>query len=234
MKALALGLAILVQGATEPPMAQPNTLTAAEKRAGWKLLFDGRTTEGWRGFKAPAPDRGWHVAEGALSPDPKASKDIMTKEMFGDFELAFEWRIGPKGNSGVMYRVTADGDQTYWSGPEFQVLDNSRGEPPQQRAGALYDLYPPARDLTKPVGEYNESRIAIRRGHVEHWLNGVKIVEYELWSPEWEKKVQASKFAKWPGYGRAKAGHIALQDHGDPVAFRNLKIKATSPSGTRD
>ena len=128
MKALVLGLAILAFGAAaETAMAQPNTLTAAEKAAGWKLLFDGRTTEGWRGFKTAAPDPGWQARDGALGPDPKRSRDIMTKEMFGDFELAFEWRIGPKGNSGVMYRVTEDGGQTYHSGPEYQVLDNSRG-----------------------------------------------------------------------------------------------------------
>lgn len=224
MKAIAFGLvlSVLATGAWTQTM---NTLTAAEKQAGWKLLFDGRTTDGWRGFKAPAPDAGWHVAEGALSPDPKASQDIMTKEMFGDFELAFEWKIGPKGNSGVMYRVTEDGDRTYWSGPEYQVLDNSRGEPPVQRAGALYDLYAPTGAVTKPVGEFNEARIVIRRGRVEHWLNGVKVVEYELGSADFKARVAASKFKAWPMFAQGARGHIALQNHGDPVAYRNIKVR---------
>lgn len=224
-KALALGLAVLVLGTAEAAMAQPNTLTAAEKRAGWKLLFDGKTTDGWRGFKAPAPDPGWTVKDGALGPDPKTSKDIMTKEMFGDFELAFEWKIAPKGNSGVMYRVTEEGGQTYHSGPEYQVLDNSRGEPPLQRAGALYDLYAPEKDVTRPVGEFNEGRIVVRRGQVEHWLNGVKVVTYELGSPEFKAKVAASKFKAWPMFASAQRGHIALQNHGDPVAYRSIKIR---------
>jgi hypothetical protein len=224
MKFIAIGLAsaVLATGALAQPM---NTLTPEEKKAGWKLLFDGRTTEGWRGFKAPVPDAGWHVADSALSPDPKASQDIMTKAMFGDFELAFDWKIGPKGNSGVMYRVTEDGERTYWSGPEYQVLDNSRGEPPLQRAGALYDLYAPSQDVTKPVGEYNQGRIVVRRGHVEHWLNGVKVVEYELGSEDFKAKVAASKFKAWPMFGQGARGHIALQNHGDPVAYRNIKVR---------
>jgi len=225
MSMKAVAIAALLAALAMPAAAQVNTLTAAEKQAGWTLLFDGRTTEGWRGFKAPAPDPGWHVKDGALSPDPKTSKDIMTKEMFGDFELAFDWKIAAKGNSGLMYRVTEDGEQTYWSGPEYQVLDNSRGEPPLQRAGALYDLYAPSQDATRPVGEFNQGRIVVRRGHVEHWLNGVKVVEYELGSADFKAKVAASKFKAWPMFGVAPQGHIALQNHGDEVAFRNIKIR---------
>ncbi|MBL8773398.1 MAG: DUF1080 domain-containing protein [Phenylobacterium sp.] len=221
---LAFAAAAVLACAASPAAAQ-NALTAAEARAGWKLLFDGRTAAGWRGFKAPAPDPGWHVKDGALSPDPKTSKDIMTKETFGDFELAFDWRIGPKGNSGVMYRVTEEGQQTYWSGPEYQVLDNSRGEPPRQRAGALYDLVAPTQDVTRPVGEFNESRIVVRRNHVEHWLNGVKVVEYDLGSDDFKAKVAASKFRIWPMFGTAARGHIALQNHGDEVAYRNIRIR---------
>lgn len=223
MKALLLGLALAAcaLGAS----AQENTLTAAEKAAGWKLLFDGRTTEGWRGFKAPAPDPGWTVKDGTLGPDPKTSKDIITKETFGDFELAFDWKISPKGNSGVMFRVIEEGDQTYFSGPEYQVLDNSRGEPPLERAGALYGLYAPTRDATRPVGEFNQSRIVLRGGKGEHWLNGVKVVEYDLNSPEFKAKVAATKFKAWPQFARARSGHIALQNHGDHVAYRNIRIR---------
>ena len=224
MKAFAFGLvlAALATGALAQPM---NRLTPAEKGAGWSLLFDGATTAGWRGFKAPAPDAGWHVADGALSPDPKTSKDIMTKDTFGDFDLTFEWKVGPKGNSGVMYRVTEDGQETYWSGPEYQVLDNSRGEPPRQRAGALYDLYEPVGAATKPVGEYNQGRIVIRKGHVEHWLNGAKVVEYDLGSDDFKARVNRSKFRAWPMFAQGARGHIALQNHGDDVAYRNIRIR---------
>jgi hypothetical protein len=175
MKSLAIAACLAVLAIGGPALSQPNTLTRAEKAAGWKLLFDGKSTDGWRGYKMPFPDRGWTAKDGALSPDPKASLDIMTKEQFDNFELAFDWKIAPKGNSGVMFHVIEDGDRTYWSGPEYQVLDNSRGEPPKQRAGALYDLYEPSQDVPKPVGEWNQARIVVNRGKVEHWLNGVKV-----------------------------------------------------------
>lgn len=226
MKALVLALAILALGATaETAMAQPNTLTAAEKKAGWKLLFDGKTTAGWRGFKVAAPDPGWHVKDGALGPDPKTSKDIITKESFGDFELSFEWKISPMGNSGVMYRVTEDGEQTYWSGPEYQVLDNAHGEKPPEQAAALYALYPPVGATPKPVGEFNQARIVVRGTKVEHWLNGVKVVEYDIASPDFKARVAASKFKAWPQFAASKSGHIALQNHGNEVWYRNLKIR---------
>lgn len=219
-----LGLAVALALVGSSAMAADNQLTAAEKRAGWKLLFDGRTTAGWRGFKAAEPDKGWTVQDGALTPDPKTSKDILSKDRFGDFELAFDWKIAPKGNSGVMFRVTEDGEETYWSGPEYQVLDNSRGEPPQQRAGALYDLYAPIQDATKPVGEYNHSRLVLRGGKGEHWLNGVKVVEYDLGSPEFKAKVAGTKFRAWP-FAKSPVGHIAIQNHGDPVWYKNIKIR---------
>jgi hypothetical protein len=224
MRTFALGvlIAVLATGAFAQPM---NTLTPAETKAGWTLLFDGKSTAGWRGFKTPAPDAGWHVADGALSPDPKASKDIMTKDQFGDFELAFDWKISPKGNSGVMYRVTEDGDETYWSGPEYQVLDNARGERPLEQAGSLYALYAPVGAVTKPVGEYNQGRIVVRKGHVEHWLNGVKVVAYDLGSDDFKARVAGSKFKAWPMFAKGAKGHIALQNHGDAVAYRNIKIR---------
>jgi hypothetical protein len=224
MKAM-LGIAMAVALAGQSAAAAENVLTAAEKAAGWKLLFDGRSTEGWRGFKAPAPDAGWTAEDGMLSPDPKTSKDIMTKEAFGDFELAFDWKIGPKGNSGVMFRVTEDGAQTYQSGPEYQVLDNSRGEPPLERAGGLFGLYAPTADATRPVGEFNTSRLVLKGGKGEHWLNGVKVTEYDLDSPEFKAMVAATKFKAWPMFAASPTGHIALQNHGDPVYFRNIKIR---------
>lgn len=223
MKALAFGLAaaLVLAGAA---LAEPNQLTPAEKAAGWKLLYDGRSLAGWRGFKTAAPDKGW-TADGALSPDPKTSKDIITKDQFGDFELAFQWKVSPKGNSGVMFHVVEVGDETYESGPEYQVLDNAHGEKPPEQAAALYALYPPTTDATRPPGEWNEGRITVRHGHVEHWLNGKKVVEYDVGSPDFKARVDHSKFRQWPQFAASPTGHIALQNHGNAVWFRDLKIR---------
>jgi hypothetical protein len=204
-----------------------NTLTAAEKADGWKLLFDGKTTTGWRAFKSATPPAGWQATDGQLVRQDKGG-DLMTADQFDNFELRLEWKVTKNGNSGIMYRVTDQGSQTYETGPEFQILDNAGhkdGQDPITSAGSNYALYPPARDVTRPVGEWNQVRLILNGAHVEHWMNGVKLLEYELWSEDWDKRVKASKFAKMPGYGRAKRGHLVLQDHGDLVAFRNIKIK---------
>lgn len=222
MKFLALGLALAVVATSA--LAADNALTPAEKKAGWTLLFDGKTTAGWRGFKTPEPDAGW-TAKGALSPNPKMSQDIMTKDSFENFDLSFDWKISPKGNSGVMFHVSDAGTQTYESGPEYQVLDNSRGEPPLEQAGGLFALYAPEGSKTKPVGEYNQARLVVDHGKVEHWLNGAKVAAYDLNSADFKARVAASKFARWPIFAASPTGHIALQNHGDAVAFRNLKIK---------
>lgn len=227
MKSLVLGLAVavLASGAFAAPSPAPNTLTAAEKAAGWKLLFDGKSTAGWKGFKTAAPDAGWHVTDGAIGPDPKTSKDLVSKENFENFELSFEWKISPKGNSGVMFHVIPVGDETYESGPEYQILDNAHGEPPLQRAGSLFALYAPLMDMTKPVGQFNQARIVVDHGHVQHWMNGMKVVEYEIGSRDFKARVAASKFRQWPQFATAKTGAIALQNHGDAVWFRNIKIR---------
>ena len=229
MKRLALGLALslIVAGAALVPAqagAAPNTLTPAEKAAGWKLLYDGKSLAGWRGFKAAAPDKGW-TADGALSPDPKTSKDIISKDRFENFELSWQWKISPKGNSGVMFHVLEVGDETYESGPEYQLLDNAHGEAPPQRAGSLFALYAPSQDVPKPVGEWNDSRLVVDHGKVQHWLNGVKVVEYEIGSPEFKARVDHSKFRQWPQFATGKTGAIALQCHGNAVWFRDLKIR---------
>lgn len=222
MKAIAFGIALALLASCA--QAAENALTAAERAAGWMLLFDGTSTKGWRGFKTPEPDPGW-TAKGELSPDPKTSKDLMTRDTFENFDLTFEWKIGPKGNSGVMFHVTEAGGQTYESGPEYQVLDNSRGEPPLEQAGGLFALYAPEAAVTKPVGDYNTGRILVDHGKVEHWLNGVKVAAYDMNSADFKARVAASKFARWPTFAASPSGHIALQNHGDPVAFRNLKIR---------
>jgi hypothetical protein len=223
MKTLALALTFALFAAGTA-MAAPNTLTPAEKAAGWKLLYDGKSLDGWRGFKRDIPDGGWK-AKGALSPDPKTSKDIITKDQFENFELSFQWKISAKGNSGVMFHVIEVGDETYESGPEYQILDNAHGEKPPQQAASLFALYAPSTDATRPPGDWNQGKIRVDHGRVEHWLNGVKVVEYEIGSPEFKAKVAASKFRQWPQFATGKTGHIALQNHGDEVWFRDLKIK---------
>ena len=231
MKRIVLGLclavvapAIIATGAFAQA-APDNTLTAAEKAAGFTLLFDGKTTAGWKGFKTPAPDPGWKVKDGALTPDPKKSADLVTKGTYENFEFDFDWKISPKGNSGVIYHVIPVGDETYESGPEYQILDNAHGEKPPEQAAALYALYPPSMDMTKPVGQFNHSRLIVDHGKVQHWLNGMMVTEYDLNSADFKARVAASKFKQWPQFATGKSGAIALQCHGNDVAYKNLKIK---------
>jgi hypothetical protein len=212
-----------------------NALTAQEEEAGWRLLFDGKTTAGWRGYnRATVPDR-WRVEGGALvlRPGRVPRCDLVTAGQFDNFELAFEWRIGPGGNSGVLYRVVEGPADPYATGPEYQVIDNAKnidGRKAETSAASCYGLYGPARDRTKPAGEWNQGRIVVNGNHVEHWLNGEKVVEYELDSPDWRRRVGATKF-KLSVYGKAPRGHIDLQDNGDPVLYRNIKIR---PLGSRN
>lgn len=212
-----------------PGMGRPaiNTLTPAEQAAGWRLLFDGRTTNAWRGFKQAGMPDGWRIVEGALT-RVGSGGDILTRDQFANFELSVEWRVASGGNSGILYRVTEQGATTYETGPEMQVLDDARHPDGRSRltaAGALYGLYPAPEGAAKPAGQWNSARIVVNGNRVEHWLNGGKTVEYELLSSEWEQKVAGSKFTQWPRYGRAARGHIALQDHGDLVSYRNIKIR---------
>jgi hypothetical protein len=193
----------------------------------WKPLFDGRSLSGWRGGKSQAPPAGWAAVEGTLARQGSGG-DILTVEEFGDFELRLQWKIAEGGNSGIFFHVLSDGREVWESGPEMQILDNARhvdGRSPLTSAGANYGLHAPLRDVTRPVGEWNDVALLVSGPSVQHWLNGVKVVEYELWSPQWESLVKASKFGTLPRYGRAKRGHIALQDHGDPVWFRDIRIR---------
>ncbi len=206
----------------------PPSLTAEEKAAGWRLLFDGTSLAGWRSYKTETPPSGWRVSGGELIRDG-AGADLMTSEQFGDFELRLDWKISKNGNSGIIYRATTEGPDPWSTGPEFQVLDNAGhadGKSPLTSAGSNYAVNPPVKDVTKPVGEWNSIRLIAKGNHVEHWMNGVKLLEYEIGSPDWEQRVKASKFATMPGYGRAKRGHLVLQDHGDVVSYRNIKIRA--------
>jgi Domain of Unknown Function (DUF1080) len=228
--ALAIGIgfiaAVNILAAASQNTTMANTLTPQERAAGWRLLFDGKTTSGWRGFRQQQLPDGWKAVDGALTRVGKAG-DIVTVDQFGDFELTIEWNLAANGNSGVFFRVTEDDDVMWHTAPELQIIDNAYKEPlkPAQFAGANYDLHPPSRDATKPIGSWNDLRLLVQGSHVEHWMNGVKVVEYELWSKDWEERVTASKFKDFPKYARARTGHIGLQDHGDRVAFRNIKLR---------
>lgn len=215
-----------------------NSLTDKEKAEGWELLFDGKTTDGWRSFKQDSVNDGWQVIDGNLvglgkGGDPGG--DIITVGQFEDFDLYLEWAISEGGNSGVFFHVLENDYSTvYASGPEYQLLDDV-GFPQKleewQKAGANYALHNAIGKNLKPVGEFNTSRIKVKDGLVEHWLNGEKIVEYELWTDTWNKLVKNSKWKDFPGYGLARKGHVGLQDHGSFVKFRNIKIRDLTDNG---
>jgi hypothetical protein len=194
----------------------------------WRVLFDGTSLDAWRGYKTDKVPSGWRIADGLLVKDASVG-DIVSKDEFGDFELELEWKIGEAGNSGIFYRGTEEYDHIYWSAPEYQLLDDIKAADNKTRltcAGAAYGLYPSPAGHLKPVGEWNLTRIIAKGSHVEHWLNGVKLLEYELWGPDWEAKVKSSKFAAYPNFGRAKQGHIGLQgDHSGVLAFRNIRVR---------
>src|SRR5215207_97567 len=216
-----------VAAATAQAPAQ-NTLTDEERAAGWKLLFDGTATTGWRGYKTQVMPNGWRAENGTLTKDSSVA-DIVSNDQYANFEFAIDWRIGAGGNAGIFYRGTEEYEHIYWSAPEYQLLDDANAPDGKNRltsAAAAYGLYAAPAGLLRPVGEWNSTRIVARGAHVEHWLNGQKVVQYELWSPDWEAKVKASKFNDWPNYGRSKTGYLAIQgDHDGVLALRNIKIR---------
>jgi hypothetical protein len=227
---IATGMGCVPQygGAAQTPVTTSlNTLTPAERAAGWRLLFDGHSTVGWRGWQMDSIPSGWGVREGTLT-RVRPAADIITTEKFKNFELSLEWNVAPGGNSGIFYRASEDDNAIYWTAPEMQVLDDAGHPDGQSRltsAGADYGLYPSPAGVVKPAGQWNQVRIVANGNHIEHWMNGVKVVEYELGSPDWEAKVKASKFAPHPHYGRNVEGYIGLQEHEFRVAFRNIKIR---------
>jgi len=225
LASLSLLAAFAATASAEP--AKP--LTAAEKAAGWTYLFDGSGTDAWRGFKQEGfPSQGWIVEDGTLKVG-KGGGDLMTKDQYEDFELVLEFKCAPKANSGIIYRCTEAGDTTWQTGPEFQVLEDlGYGAKPgdAHAAGALYDLYSPPEDKpTRPAGEWNEARVRIKDGLLQHYLNGAKVVECRIDTPEWKQKIAASKFKDYAGFGVQPKGHIALQEHGDEVWYRNIRVR---------
>ena len=200
----------------------------AARQSEWRSLFDGKSLNGWRGYQMHRPPTGWSASDGVLS-KRSPTEDLISDDVFGDFELELEWKIGPGGNAGIFYRGTEEYNHIYWSATEYQLLDDAAAPDGKDRltsAGAAYALYPSPAGIVKAAGQWNATRIICRGPHVEHWLNGKKLVEYEMWSADWEAKMKASKFVDYKNYARAKAGHIGFQgDHDGELAFRNIRIR---------
>jgi hypothetical protein len=204
------------------------TVSNAGTPGAWRTLFDGKTLSAWRGYKAQDVPAGWRVVDDVIVKE-KGADDIMTRDQFANFELDLEWKIAKGGNSGIFYHGTEEYDHIYWSGPEYQLLDDANAPDGQNRltsAAAAYALYAPPAGVVKPAEEWNTTRIIVNGAHVEHWLNGQKVVEYELWSPDWKAKVAASKFSGYSNYGMAKKGYIGIQgDHPGTLSIRNIRIR---------
>jgi Domain of Unknown Function (DUF1080) len=206
-----------------------NKLSKTEEKAGWKLLFDGKTLNGWHNYNAKGI-KGWEVKDGQMIALSQGSNDIVSDEEYENFELTLEWKVSPGGNSGIFFNVVESPkyEAVYVTGPEYQLIDDV-GFPEKledwQKSGANYAMHPPKVAAYKPVGEFNFTRLVVNKGRVEHWLNGQKTAEYQLWTPEWETLAKTGKWKDFPAYGRAKRGRIGLQDHGKVTWFKNIKIR---------
>ena len=218
-------LAFVAAPAARAADAAANTLSDEEKKAGFKLLFDGKSTDHFRGYKMDKV-KGWEAVDGSLKRVSKDAPDLITKDQYGAFELLIDYKISPGGNSGIMFHVAETDGPSYVTGPEIQVQDNVAGHDPQ-KSGWLYQLYHPDFDATKPAGEWNQLRILLApKGQKSTvWMNGKKYYDFELGSADWDAKVKQSKFASMPGFGNQGKGYICLQNHGDEVAYRNIKIR---------
>jgi hypothetical protein len=228
MKAiLCASLLLAVVGCKKSEAPMPDQ-SATPRDEGWISLFDGSTTAAWRGYRQDSMPSGWRIENGTLTKDT-VTGDLITRNQFGDFELELEWMLDVGGNAGIFYRGTEDYDHVYWSAPEYQLLDDAtapNGESRLTSAGAAYALYPSPEGVLKPANQWNAARIVVRGNHVEHWMNGQKLLEYELGSADWTAKVKASKFVDWPNYGKAARGHIAIQgDHEGRLSLRNIRIR---------
>ncbi|GMG87350.1 DUF1080 domain-containing protein [Biformimicrobium ophioploci] len=216
--------------------AEDNTLTDAEDAEGWELLFDGHDMRHWRNFKSDTLNEKWLVEDGTMKLTGKGGGDIMTRKSYKNFDLQLEWKISEAGNSGIFILVSEKGDQIYSRGPEIQILDNERhsdNKIDSHLSGSLYDMVASHPSSHKPAGEWNQVRILFRDGFLQVWQNQVKTVNITLGDSTWNTLLEGSKFKSWfwglmsdfDGFGEAREGHIGLQDHNDPVAFKNIKIK---------
>ena len=218
-----------------------NQLTDSEKAAGWQLLFDGKTLNGWKGYNKDKIGTAWKVEDGTITLGGekedwqfKDGGDIITVNEYENYELNFEWKIQEGGNSGLIYHLIEDEkyENTWQTGPELQILDNERHPDAKifkHRSGDLYDLIPTKVISARPAGQWNQIRLIVKGDHIEHWQNGHKVVEYTIGSDEWKELVANSKWKEHPDYGSARKGHIGLQDHGDQVWFKNIKIRGLQP-----
>ena len=208
--------------------AEATGAEAPAPAAKWRILFDGTMNDSFRGWRSQGMPDGWHVADGTLAKEGSVD-DLVTREQFGNFELELEWKIGKEGNSGVFYRGTREYDHIYWSAPEYQLLDDANtedGKSALTAAGSDYALYGVPAGVAKPYGEWNKTRLVVQGNHVEHWLNGVKVVEYNFGSADWKQRVAASKFSKYPNYGLAASGLIGIQgDHPGALEVRHIRIR---------
>jgi Domain of Unknown Function (DUF1080) len=214
--------------AAAAPAATAPAATAPAQASGWQVLFDGKITRAFRGWHSKGFPAGWHVVDGTLAKEG-AVDELITRKQYGNFELELDWNIGESGNSGVFYRGTREYDHIYWSGPEYQLLDDANAPDGRSRltaAASAYAIYPAPAGVVKPFGEWNTTRLVVKGTHVEHWLNGQLMVAYDLGSPDWQARVAASKFSKFPNYGLAKKGLIGIQgDHPGTLALRHIRIR---------
>ena len=203
-------------------------VTAEQTASGWRPLFDGSNTNAWRGYKTQTLPAGWHIVDGVLTKTGSVG-DLITKDQFANFELAMDWKLSPGGNAGLFYRGTEEYDHIYWSAPEYQLLDDAGHPDGKSRltaAGADYGLYPSPAGVVKPADEWNSTLLVVNGNRVQHWLNGQRLLEYELGSADWQQKVAASKFAAYPNYGKASRGYIGIQgDHDGTLSLRNIRIR---------
>jgi len=236
-----IAIAALALAASATAMSQSaaplNALTAAERAAGWRLLFDGQTAAGWHPFGqaasvVPSKANGWDVTDGmlvALGRGAETTTDIVTNEDYASFELLVDWKIAAQANSGIFFHVVEQGQkEAYATGPEYQLIDDDGWKGPLeawQKTGANYAMHPPLAKAARPVGEWNQTRIVVNGPRVEHWLNGVKTADYQLWSPEWLALKATGKWKDYPAYGTAKQGKFGLQNHGNMSWFRNMKVR---------
>ncbi|MGV3772443.1 MAG: 3-keto-disaccharide hydrolase [Verrucomicrobiales bacterium] len=233
---IALSLLALAVAVSQLQAASLNELTPDEKKAGWKLLFDGKSTQGWRNFKKSTfPEKGWIVENGILKHvDGISGGDIITEEKFDQFELSWEWMIPKGANNGIKYFITEERGSAI--GHEYQMIDDLHGadtKNPKHKTASFYDVLPPLpHNALKSPGEWNHSRVVVQGNQVEHWLNGSKVLEYELGSEEIKAAVAHSKFKSVPGFGSRIKGHILLTDHKDEANFRNIKIRDLNEAKT--
>ncbi|MET3826628.1 hypothetical protein ABIC16_002321 [Sphingomonas sp. PvP055] len=219
--------------------ARSNAISASERAEGWRLLFNGHDLDGWRSFDGKAPSPSWTVRDGALELTATSGRmsggDLVSADSYGAFELTLDWKVAKGGNSGVLYlaRNVPQTRQIYETGLEMQILDDvghPDGKIPSHHAGALYDLTVPPPGIARPVGNWNHARLLVEPGRIRQWLNGKPTADVSYGDDAWRQRVAASKFAKMPFFGTFPSGLIALQDHGEPVALRNIKLRVIGPS----